>query len=1324
MAAESTSPPPPAAPAKKPRRWLRVLLVLLALAALLGLWLAGPGGRFIGSHVLRGQLEKAGLSGDFTIRSIGADGVTLGNVDLEGPGLVRSIRGESLKVEYRIDELRRGKIRAFDGSNLEVELDLDAAPKRNEDPTTPFDANALGETLRAVQKKLGPVALNGSNVSLNVVRGKQAVATIKGADIHHVPNTDRFTLKFRTLTAVEQPPAGEPAPLAPEALPDESSLERPDALGLLVQDVTEKAIELIPGQEVEIIWSPAGLMIDRIEILPGMILENLKLDHVAGEPLRTETVVEIDAARVRVRLEDDLRNAHFELEKGPLDLARLLRQFDRDTVLAGSIESLDLTIDDLFKPQGQWQAAGTVGATVLRFREWTLDGVDLKLSKTPNSAALDLRASLLGTPFTLQGEAKLVPALANDPIRWWHDATVSGTLETQNLQPAVVKLWSDLIPEPLSVPVPQARLKLAFTTTLKGPLVELVAGDYTLEDVALDGRTLPPLGGHAEWDMAGLKVALTAAQFSAEGDGLALEGAWDFKTRAYRGGVRLDRYDLGPLSNFLPAYGINLPSGILSGSWQGGGLLGETPSHHGSLALNDTSLTFNDLPPVSGTLQGSYQWPESVEVTMLRAEQNGHTLAMAAAWKGGQLALSDITLTAGDSTLLSGSVNVPLGREVRSLDAFIAQQGAIAAALKANNLTLAQLHDLVAGLNLGAAGTLSGEVTLAGTLADPTAKAELAIRGLTATDLSGVPPMDVFAKLHHTDGRLAAESSIVQQDATIFHLEASLPLATSVRSLTDLFAQKGDVSFNLESSRLSIALLRPLFPKVTLPEAGLVTSQIAVTGSFDAPTVAAALSASGLSGGFLGASPPTDMVINLASAENQLKLSGTAKQPNAPPATLSGTMGFRPQRWLDHPPSLAEETIDLRLQIQGLNALHFAPQLPGVADFSVLLDADVRVAGRLDAPDVRGSITAREGRLRPKNDSLPTISALRMDLRFEGRKATLADLSMTHAGGTVSLRGTADFAILANPQLDLTLSGSQVLLWRDDSMNARANAALRLVGPYAAATLSGTLAIVETLYYRDLEIIPNSPFRSPRKRAVVARVDQILHPERAANRWNIPAPLNNWLVEVRLTTQDPVLLRGDRIGGSIGGDIRVRGTLGNPQLDGTAVLNDATVRLPFSTLQVPRGTLTFTPERGLDPILDLRGTSRISPYDVTIFVSGSASDPDVLLTSDPPLPENEILALLATGSTTRDLGTQALTLKAIQLFIEQIRRSRLPFGKQLGEFLGVLEEIDIRVGANDPYTGRRLSSATVGLTDRLVISVAIDEEGNSRGVLMYLFRFR
>jgi hypothetical protein len=128
---------------------------------------------------------------------------------------------------------------------------------------------------------------------------------------------------------------------------------------------------------------------------------------------------------------------------------------------------------------------------------------------------------------------------------------------------------------------------------------------------------------------------------------------------------------------------------------------------------------------------------------------------------------------------------------------------------------------------------------------------------------------------------------------------------------------------------------------------------------------------------------------------------------------------------------------------------------------------------------------------------------------------------------------------------------------------------------------------------------------------------------------------------------------------------------------------------------------------------------------VNVFFYGPVSAPRTALTSDPPLAESEIMTLLATGTTSDGLEDgQAATMKAAQLFIEEWRRGRLPFGEQLAKALQLLNNVDVRVGEDDPLTGRRLNSATIEVTDRIVISGSVDREGNTRVLGAFVIRFK
>jgi translocation and assembly module TamB len=56
------------------------------------------------------------------------------------------------------------------------------------------------------------------------------------------------------------------------------------------------------------------------------------------------------------------------------------------------------------------------------------------------------------------------------------------------------------------------------------------------------------------------------------------------------------------------------------------------------------------------------------------------------------------------------------------------------------------------------------------------------------------------------------------------------------------------------------------------------------------------------------------------------------------------------------------------------------------------------------------------------------------------------------------------------------------------------------------------------------------------------------------------------------------------------------------------------------------------------PTLDLTATSRAGSYEVEVHVSGRPDKPVLGLTSEPPLSESDVLAVLLFGAPTQDLG--------------------------------------------------------------------------------------
>ena len=306
--------------------------------------------------------------------------------------------------------------------------------------------------------------------------------------------------------------------------------------------------------------------------------------------------------------------------------------------------------------------------------------------------------------------------------------------------------------------------------------------------------------------------------------------------------------------------------------------------------------------------------------------------------------------------------------------------------------------------------------------------------------------------------------------------------------------------------------------------------------------------------------------------------------------------------------------------------------------------------------------------------------------------------------------------------LDVRVRGDHLPVLRNDLLILRANADLRLLGPWEKATLTGTVGAVDSIFYRDIELLPiGSPFTTPAAARAAQDRRGPRHPTAA-----IPEPFKSWGLNVQVRTEEPVLIRGNFATGEITGSIAHRRHRRQSQRrTAWSRIKDFRAALPFSTLSVPNGTATFTPATGFDPILEIRGTAEPRPYRVTIYAYGRASDPQLILTSTPPLPENEIMTLLATGTTTPGLvNPQAASSRALQLLAEEIRRGRFRFGKQLRPLLGLLDNVDFSLDEADPYSTDSYSTATISLSDRWLLSAGVGATGDTRTLVIWRLSFR
>lgn len=566
------------------------------------------------------------------------------------------------------------------------------------------------------------------------------------------------------------------------------------------------------------------------------------------------------------------------------------------------------------------------------------------------------------------------------------------------------------------------------------------------------------------------------------------------------------------------------------------------------------------------------------------------------------------------------------------------------------------------------------------------------------------------------------------EEALLIKGDASIPLSQEITDLDTFLKQPGEIDVNFHINNLPLA---EIFQQLPPPNDPMVTGRLTLNlnlgGTLRNPTIQCKSIAKRLQLIREKRIPTSDITLQLKTQNDTISLEVNARPDGLKPILVNGKMAFKPSVWIDQPEAIMEETIKATLDTQSINLAQFTPNLPHISKLEGYFSTLISVSGTVEAPKIQGKSRLKISRINSTKESIPDFRNIDIKLNYDKNILTIAPSTCLVAGGKFNLKGTIDANDHNNPIFDIFLSADKALLWRDDSIIARADANVSLKGPYKKARLQGDIGIVESLFYKDIQIIPIGGGNSYDSQPSGPKLPQFTQSEKNKEAPSaIPKPFNQWLLDLKIKTKDDLLIRGNIAKGNVSGNLTIKGTIGEPQPTGVVTLDRAQASLPFSRLTVKEGKAIFTPKHGFDPQLSIKATSRVGSNDVEITLYGLASSPQTLMTSSPPLPENEIVFLLATGSTSDKLNDQgAATGKAYQLLVDTLLRSSPgKFNSVMKKLAELNDKVDVNIGATDPFTGRKYNSASIQVHDRWSFVASMDLDNHSRGLVLYHIRFR
>jgi autotransporter translocation and assembly factor TamB len=312
---------------------------------------------------------------------------------------------------------------------------------------------------------------------------------------------------------------------------------------------------------------------------------------------------------------------------------------------------------------------------------------------------------------------------------------------------------------------------------------------------------------------------------------------------------------------------------------------------------------------------------------------------------------------------------------------------------------------------------------------------------------------------------------------------------------------------------------------------------------------------------------PATLELSAQAAQNRLTVSGKLQQARLQPVEINASMPFDIPK-IARAGKLPDDTpISARARVPRTSVNFVRQFVPDLERLDGELGLDVSVSGTVGNPVLSGAGDMTVNVARFKNVTLPAVSGFNARITFAQNAFTLDRFGGDVAGGPFTMSGRVTFPKLTEPTLDLQFKAQSVLLARNDTLTARADADVKITGPLAAATVSGNLGLTNSRFLKNIDLLPIGLPGRPAPQPPTERPEF----------FSLPGPpFRDWKFDVAIKTKDPVLIRGDLATGQATTDLKLIGTGLQPGLQGVVQMEDVEATLPFSRLNVSRGSLTFS----------------------------------------------------------------------------------------------------------------------------------------------------
>ena len=530
----------------------------------------------------------------------------------------------------------------------------------------------------------------------------------------------------------------------------------------------------------------------------------------------------------------------------------------------------------------------------------------------------------------------------------------------------------------------------------------------------------------------------------------------------------------------------------------------------------------------------------------------------------------------------------------------------------------------------GGDGTVALLSRVTGSIQQPVVAADLEV-GPASIAVEGLPRVtDVVVRAHAGDGWIELREGAAQYEGGQLSATGKAPLALFSERLAAASGATSQVPgtdaavIHARATNLSPAVLAPLVEPGTLDE---LSGSIDLTLDAASPTLELA-----------------DLTGELRIDRFDLDVAGLPLTQRVPTRIVARDGFARIDAW-DWAGEGTSFTVRGQVRLEDREAAILAG---GGIDLRLLtpfvrsaglatagqLEPRLSITGALDNPRVDGDLVVRDGELRLAD---PRVLVSEMAARAVVTRTTVRITELTGSvnGGPLTGGGTIEYSAERGLDAQLSTEIRGMALEYPVGLRSELDADLDLrfsASPNStnggSGTLSGTVTVLRGAYREPM--------------AVVTGLLATLQTRQLAAGGESARGLEALALDVRVITDEDLLVDNNYARVQLGADLRLIGTAAVPALSGRAELREGgQLFVGRNVYTVNFGAIDFTNPVAIEPNLNVEATTRAGGEDIEVTITGLAQSPTVELrsTSNPELGQAEVASLLLTGRPLDSLSS-------------------------------------------------------------------------------------